>query len=359
MPMYTCMSTAKAVIKTVSFRYNGTTDDLGSLEVVSLADKTYANDSAKPLWGVENTSMLLKDGGPLWGLVSPSAAKTLNISTVRKESLYLPGRDPVMGWQNVPAADFASIALDMAYKTGSASRGVIDYSGQSNLAMFRKWQQLSRTPESSAKILNLIWTDIAANMVVGTKGLEGRNQETTTSKTKRDGQGAPPQKINKMPPITNYTRRVRYHYAYGIPAFLALVLAVAALASTLFFMLLSGAKPATIRTVLQHTSAGRFLTSQSQSQAHAVFSPHARMTGAFSSHTAYEPSSSYDDVVYSNAPTQVWARGVGKERFTLGAEGWTKNVERVPAASMADGLGFEEKSGAEVSYAPVPNPGEY
>ncbi|KAF2023260.1 hypothetical protein EK21DRAFT_118925 [Setomelanomma holmii] len=92
MPMYSCMSIAKATIKIVSFRFIGTTDDLAGLEVVSLIDKIYDNKDSMPLWGVENTSMFLRDGGPLWGLISPSRQKDLNLSIVQKESLYLPGR---------------------------------------------------------------------------------------------------------------------------------------------------------------------------------------------------------------------------------------------------------------------------
>lgn len=333
-PMYTCMSAAKATIKTVTFRFNGTADDLSSLEIISLVDKTYPNDAAKPLWGVENSSMFLKDGTPLWGLVSEEKAKTLNISTVRKESLYIPGRDALIGWQNLPGKDFASIALEMAYETGTGSSVVskgVDYSGMSNLAMFRKWQQLSRTPETSANILNLIWTDIAANMVVGTKGLQPKDN----AKRKRDGEARP-----KTPPTTTYTRRVKYHYVYGIPAFLALALALAAFASTIFFMLFSGAKPSTMRSFLQHTSAGRFLTSQSSSS-------HAHGHTAYG---GYTPSAQGDG--YSNAPTKVWAQGPGKERFTLGAEGWTKNFGGAAP-------GYEEKGNATASYAPVPNPNGY
>lgn len=171
--MYSCISTAKAIIKTVGFRFNGTKNDLSGLEVVSLADKVYLSEESKPLWGVENTTMDLRDGGALWGLIAKDKATVLNITTVRKESLYLPGADPLISTENNPAADFAAIALEMTYKTSpSSSDSVVDYSGQANLAMYKRWQEFSKTPETSAKILNLIWTDIAANMVVGTKGLE-------------------------------------------------------------------------------------------------------------------------------------------------------------------------------------------
>lgn len=331
--MYTCMSTAKTVIKTVKFRFNGTDDDLSSLEVIDLKDKEYPNEESKPLWGVENSEMMLKDGGPLWGIVSEEQSKKLNLSVVRKESLYLPGRDPTMGWQNVPGAEFASLALDMTYDIGSSSSSAVDYSGSSNLAMYRRWQELSREPETSAKILNLVWTDIAANMVVGTKGLAPK----ANGKRKRDGT----EDTVSTPPTTVYTKRIRYKYVYGIPAFLALVLSAAAFTSTLFFMLFSGATPATMRNILQHTSAGRFLTSQSSSSQHAF----ANQTG----YAGYAPPPQQDG--YSNTPTNVWVKGAGKESYTLGAEGWTKNVGIAP--------GYEEKGGAHASYAPVPNPNGY
>lgn len=330
LPMYSCASAAKALIKTVSFRFNGTDDDLSGLKVVSIADKIYPDEKSKPLWAVENTNMYLKDGSSLWGIISKDNEKKLNLSTIRRESMYIPGGTPGISSQNLPGAHFAAIALSMTYDTGSSmsaySTGTtVDYTGRSNLAMYKKWQELSKTPETSAKILNLIWTDIAANMVVGTKGLQPHDG----TKSKRDA--AP--STSKTPAVVNYTRRVQYKYAYGIPAFLALALFAAAALATLFFSLFTGASPSTMRTFLQHTSAGRFLTSQ----------------GGQSPRTSYggHTPTSHDDG-YSNAPTSVWKEGTGKQQYTLGAEGWTKNVQHVP--------GYESKSGTTVSYAPVPNP---
>src|SRR5271155_4000601 len=68
-PMYSCISATKALVKTVSFRFNGS-DDLSGLTVTSLTDKVYPNDTSKPLWGVEDTQMALADVKPLWGLVA-------------------------------------------------------------------------------------------------------------------------------------------------------------------------------------------------------------------------------------------------------------------------------------------------
>lgn len=49
--------------------------------------------------------------------------------------------------------------------------GYADYSGlTAGLALYRKWQALSMNAVGAAQIVNLVWTDIAANSVVGTRG---------------------------------------------------------------------------------------------------------------------------------------------------------------------------------------------
>jgi hypothetical protein len=163
-----------ATIRTVQFEYNGTAQDLTRLKVISLVDKVYPNEDPRPPWGVENSDMLIRNGGPLWGIVTEEEAKSLNLSTIRRKSLYLPGREASIYSQNVPALDFALTTLGMMYTIGDTyNTNPIDYSGKANLAMSRKWHELSRTAATSAKILNLIWTDNAANMVVGTRRRRG------------------------------------------------------------------------------------------------------------------------------------------------------------------------------------------
>lgn len=329
LPLYSCASATKATIKTVAFRFNGTSDDLLGLKVISVVDKVYANDESMPLWGVENTSMRLKHGGPLWGIVSKDREKELNLTTARKESLYLPGfaNPPLSGIEsaNNPGADFAALALDMVYTMGS-STSPVDYTGKADLAMYKKWQELSKTSETSSRIINLIWTDIAANMVVGTKSL----QPPESSMRIRDDTVV---ERTKTPPVITYTRRIKYKYVYGIPAFLALVLFTLATLSSIFLALFCGAKPSTMRTFLQHISAGRFLTSQSQAS-----------QSSQSSYGGHSPS--LHDDRYSDSPTKIWVKGVGKELFTLGVEGWMKNAQLVS--------GHEGKEGGIVAYARVP-----
>lgn len=291
LPMYSCISTAKASIKTVSFRFNGS-DDVSGLSVTNVQDKTYPDEASKPLWGVEHYDLNLTDVVPLWGLVTPESAATLNLSTLRKESLYLPGYGSALGGgmltQNLPGQDFASQALSKVFSIPAISAtGDIDYSGSSNLAMYRLWQDLSRNATSAGRILSLIWTDIAANMVLGTRGLHPADD---TPLRKRD---ASPAAGTDTPTITTYERRVRYRYAYGIPAFLTLLVTASILLTTSGLMLFGSAGPSHMRLFLDHTSAGRFLTAQQAGYGQAI-----------------------------PVETKAWVSSVGRQRFTLGSHGW-------------------------------------
>ena len=259
-PMYSCISAAQAVIKTVHFLFNGT-DDLSGLQVLRIEDKTYPNEDAKPLWGVENTEIPLADANALWGLVSPdAAAKATNLSTLRKESLLLPGYPlfPGMGptsYQNLPGVDFSDQAIATAYSIGNSDNGLPDYSGMSNLAMFRRWKDLSGSPELSAKILNLVWTDIATNAVVGTKSMApSQGNSVTESDTTTTSSAA-------TVAVTPYHRQVKYHLTYAIPGIVVLtfLLISAVLTSCAGLFGLTGLSK--MRRYLNATSAGRIMTS--------------------------------------------------------------------------------------------------
>ncbi|KAI8630319.1 hypothetical protein F5Y19DRAFT_474706 [Xylariaceae sp. FL1651] len=298
LPMYSCISTVKASIKTVSFRFDGA-DDLSGLTITNIAPKAYSNDASKPLWGVEHSDIPLGDVRPLWGLVTPESASHLKLDTLRRESLYLPGYadgSGTIGYQNLPGTDFPLLALADTFSVGSLLSSKVDYSGASNLAMYRLWQELSRNASDAGKILNLIWTDIATNLVLGTKGLQPGN----VNLAKRDNQSGT---SSNMPTVTTYTRRVEYYYPYGIPAFLTLVLAALIFFATACFMLLGSARPSYMRLLLEETSVGRLLTSYTPLQ------------DGFSSHFRG-----------GDGGTKDWARGPGQQRFTLGPEGWSKDV---------------------------------
>ncbi|KAF2477234.1 uncharacterized protein BDR25DRAFT_165332, partial [Lindgomyces ingoldianus] len=261
MPLYSCASASKVSIKTVQFVYNGTAG-LQSLKILDIKPKTYTKDEDKPLWAVENLKMRLQDVNPIWGITTPEHANHPNISTARQEYLYLPGMtdllaaSPTKASQNLAGVDFYSNVMGVAYEMTDVSNngyyGIPDYTGKSNLAMYVKWQELSRNASAAAKIINLMWTDIAANAVVGTKSQ--LPSESLHNLGKRAGA-----KATALVPVTIYTRRIRFHPAYGVPAFLVLALCALVVFMSFGLMLLGRATPSAMRRNLNQTSAGRIL----------------------------------------------------------------------------------------------------
>ncbi len=269
-PVYSCASSINARIRTVHFQYNGT--DLSKLNATSSTPKTYSDPSMLPLWGVEDMhSFSITEAQPLWGVLGTSNATVdealrANISTVAKESLRLPGimstqsrfengRSPLamkLG-QNLPGADFYNVALWAAYLTSKPEATLLygDYSGQTSLALFAKWQGLSKTAADASQIINLIWTDVAANSVVGTKGwglravTEGLSQQAVSNQA--------------SVPVTAYRKLVRYHVPYAVPAFVVLGVALAILVAFVALMAMKRTGFAKLRILLDSTSAGRLM----------------------------------------------------------------------------------------------------
>jgi len=93
--IYFCASVPRAIVKEVSFRYNGTgvPPSLSNLTITEVADKNYSNMSEKPVWGVENPGEQwnISSIHPLWGIVDGSRFRTSDsLWTIQSESLYLP-----------------------------------------------------------------------------------------------------------------------------------------------------------------------------------------------------------------------------------------------------------------------------
>ncbi|PKX99511.1 uncharacterized protein P174DRAFT_383269 [Aspergillus novofumigatus IBT 16806] len=260
-PLYSCAAGVKATIKTVSFRFNGS-DDLSGLRVTAIRPKEYIDNSSKPLWGVENSHLLLRDVRPLWGLVSPEAASKLGLSTLRKEHLWLPGTGKSNifttspDYQNLPGVYFYGRALAGAFDVGSNSMGFFDYSGASSISLLLQWQKLSQTFSGTAEALDLIWTDIAANYVLGTRSM-------ATSATGGDGAKRPETSAPDVSVIF-YAKSVRLHMLYGIPAFLTLAMILLVCAFALVSIFLQGSGPRRMTKFLNWTSTGRIFTSLNQ-----------------------------------------------------------------------------------------------
>lgn len=267
-PLYSCASAVKASIKDVSFRLNGT-DGLRSLTVDKVENMAYKDTSMAPLWGMEDTGLRVPAISPIWGLVSPDYEGYPNLSTIRKPEFFLPGytggglqmdgfRDSstFIAMENLPAAHFFRSALGGTYGGWTYSESTpgiettlaqLDYSGHSSVALFQRWQNLSKSEAGMASIINLIWTDLAAPAVVGTKGTLG------------PGNAGAKAEIVAMT-VRPFVRGVTYDWRYAIPALILAALLLLLFLVGLVFSILRKSSFSIIRQRLQETSPGRIYT---------------------------------------------------------------------------------------------------
>lgn len=253
-PLYMCASATKALVKTVSFNFNGTRD-LQSLAITDIRDKVYPGETSLPLWGVENVGNTSDWGSlsPVWGLISKEYSDHANVSSVQQESLYLPGQNLGSSSlsESLPGSDFLTDGLLTAYNVGFSSSllGIpvpVDYSGNTQMAMWVRWQNLSRSAATASKIINLIWTDYAASAVVGTKGVLGPGNLASRNTVTIE--------------VTPFHRRVKFHLLYGLPALATALLLVLLSATVMLMCFLSRVSLIILRKQMQRASTGRLLT---------------------------------------------------------------------------------------------------
>ena len=307
-PIYTCASASKALIKTVRFRYNSTshTPSLRDLHVLDLEDKSYASESDKPVWGVDRLNVSYHYLTPLWGLISGDRKHDPSISTVQSERLYLPGWS-IFGLandvtqQNSPALDAPADAMKSVYDPPFESNShFIDYTGTTNIAMLDKWQTFSRSANSTRKIINLIWTDMLANSILGTRGWIPSPAHPSKSSDPIPDYGP------AMVPVILYHHRVRYNWLFFIPAAITLFCLLLAAVTAILLAILGHARPARVRHFLTHTSSGRIFT-------------HFLYPGACN----------------SDARTRPWIDAVGGRKIRLLSDGDAQWVEGTSPSSSS------------------------
>lgn len=288
-PIYSCATALKADIKEVTFSWNITTKEdnpLRKLNVQKIEDKIYKSQAEEPFWGVENFHRDLIRNNPLWGLVSSKTAKLYEndrfLNTSHSPRLYLPGYTGEWDWfPSAVAPDGNNLATANAFVGGLTHAYSVDYqspyTGSSSLSLFSKWQDLSRSAETAFNIPNLLWTDIMANALVGTRSRLSNNALPHDIQPKL----APPASPNKKRdtakehlqtrvevPIRLYRDKVTYHWLFAIPALLSITLLALMLVIILCLTVVGRmAGPSTLRFYLNWTSAGRLLATLKDQQA--------------------------------------------------------------------------------------------
>ncbi|GLA15239.1 hypothetical protein AnigIFM62618_001755 [Aspergillus niger] len=260
-PLYSCAAATKAAVREVTFRFNGT-GGLDKLVIQSINEKKYNDPSELPLWGVERLkNHTLQNVRPLWGLVSPEVGARDDISTVQRDYLWLPGypdlvtSDTIAGEPSMPGNLFYTQRLLSLFDIATLNQATSRYTGSGDLALYNRWFELSSSASGVEKMLGLIWTDMTANTVVGTRGWHNAPSQTSNNSkrmSKRDVGGV-------SVPVTLWSRNIKYHLPYAIPAFIVLALSIALAGFTICLLILRRTGLGQMRSYLARTSPGRIL----------------------------------------------------------------------------------------------------
>jgi hypothetical protein len=246
---------------------SGSKGTLADVAVTDIQPKTYIRDNL-PHWGIERTNSsryMIKDVPLFWGLVDPSYTDSPDLKVVQAESIYLPaavhGQHIGTVWTDSFAAGSAftsawsSVYRDAASVKGSGNTYVPSYSGENDYGLSLKWRNLSSTPEGAAKILNLIWTDLASFATVGTKtGFEGFNQPSL-------GRGGTTQVALGTRQVQRNVHVLEYQdIRYAIPAMIAVGLFAIGLCGAFLLIVSCVVSFRTIIHYMNQTSMGRAVT---------------------------------------------------------------------------------------------------
>ncbi|KAK4163896.1 hypothetical protein QBC43DRAFT_370377 [Cladorrhinum sp. PSN259] len=260
-PIHTCATAMKASIKTVRFQTTGPGTNLSVLTVTQIDPKRYSSPDKFPIWGIENTKHFLKDVVPIWGIISKAYEDYPSVKALKQPSIYLPGFGgdisssmSSMGmYVNLPALQFPVAALQAVSTASSSSSSslvtIADYSGAGSMSMLRRWRELSKNAETAAQIINLIWTDISASAVAGSKGVLGhRNMGSPEGGERVDVRVRP------------MRRKVGYHLAFAVPALILAAIALFVSVAAGVIACFKGGRISDVHRVLRQSSTGRLVT---------------------------------------------------------------------------------------------------
>ncbi|KAI8724032.1 hypothetical protein NCS52_00260100 [Fusarium sp. LHS14.1] len=256
-PLYTCASAVKATVKRVTFFHNGTIDNIDNLVVKEVKEKEYKSKDDMPLWGVEDWSLTLAQFEPIWGIVDPAFKGFQNVSTTQAPELYLLGSamdeifgpaalNPSSSTMNLPGSIVPISALHTIFNSGSDTDPIIDFTARQSMSLWLKWKELSASAETAPKIYKLLWNDLAASALVGTKGTLGALNEEPDQAAR----------LRVIPTV----HRVKYRWMFGIPAFVVIVF------MALIFLAVAGSAVTgkssfgLVRHRLKQVAVGRVLT---------------------------------------------------------------------------------------------------
>ncbi|KAJ6463359.1 hypothetical protein C8R45DRAFT_1107722 [Mycena sanguinolenta] len=232
--MFTCASGTRARMQTIDFTFNGTMD------LTALA-MTRRDIDTPVLWATEATNINISNVDLLWGRVADSFEDDPSLQTLRSDVFYVPaGATDIYG---VTTGGMPSVVPALAWSTISdqiSNTQIVDYSGVSNYALLRKFQELLLVDplNGAAQIRKLMWTDIMANNLVGTDSSSALLVQENVS-------------------------AIAYDLRYAIPMLLLLLLWLPTFGMAAVVLMTGILKVSYVRFLLTHTGPGRIVVGDS------------------------------------------------------------------------------------------------
>ncbi|KAI5840137.1 hypothetical protein DFP73DRAFT_483271, partial [Morchella snyderi] len=154
--------------------YTCATDIRASLQKTTFSSKP----SKPPLWGVEfypTLNLTTTEISPVWGPLHPDHKRVANMTVSEGNFLYLPaGQSADEIVDSLSGTSAYQYAANFIYS--DHSRLTPGYSGDTNYALYRQWQNVTVNASSAADLPGLVWTDVFANLVTSVS-MGGRRAE--------------------------------------------------------------------------------------------------------------------------------------------------------------------------------------
>ncbi|KAG0637143.1 hypothetical protein HOY80DRAFT_1085575, partial [Tuber brumale] len=299
-PIYTCATAIKASVKVVTLTMNGT-HNLENLRVDKVAPRNYSSKLEMPVWAIENWRTNMSVSYPFWGIVGQKYKDAPHLWTIQREHLWLPSVSRSDNLAILRSSDSLSLLTFPSQALGISTTND-DYSGIHNFALLSKWRKLSETQNSAALIPNLIWTDIVANNLVGTKSVPSAYGVTEGDE----------QRSGSMLIVDTYGKKITYDLVFAIPALTILVMWVASIFLALLMLFTSRVSLAAVQRLINHTSTGRSVTNLL-----------------------------YPETCAPSPSTKIWVRGVGKKK--IGFVSFRKEEAEIIAEELGEVDGMLRK----------------
>lgn len=250
------MSAVKASVQIVEFEAHGAAA-LPNLKIKSITPKKYPNDASEPLWASEKVpqaSLIDAWASPFWGIVSHDQVDNPGLTTLRRSSLYLPVSGSFFALGRMDAEDSAAganaplqaLSTVLDYGAAGPARELLSRSDERLLS---RWAELSKNADSAANIINLLWTDIMANAVVGTKSPLSRN-------------GTRDAADSVLMPARKYEEGLAYDWRFAIPVLIFAALYLGLLVWSVVLFVARKLSFAQLVFMLNQTAAGRAMTTE-------------------------------------------------------------------------------------------------